>query len=107
MCLVVDPHFNVKNHVVFTTLDEPGDYETLTDCLEIFTSQRLDVSLPLWRLMIIEGLHGGKYGVVLQMHHSLVDGTGAMQVLGSLWDNEPVPAESPNAEDFLCDPAPT
>lgn len=107
MRLVDDPDFNAKHHVVFTTVDQPGDYEQLTDCLEIFTSQRLDVSLPLWRLIVIEGLRGGRYGVVVQMHHSLIDGSGAMQVLGSLWDKEPVPAETPNAEDFLCDPAPT
>jgi hypothetical protein len=57
--------------------------------------------------MVIAGLQGGKYGVVLQMHHSLVDGTGAMQVLSSLWDKQPVPAETPKDENFLCDPPPT
>jgi len=45
---------------------------------------------PLWQMQVIEDIGDGRVGVVAKVHHSVMDGSAAVGVLGALFDLEPV-----------------
>ncbi|MCJ7438867.1 MAG: wax ester/triacylglycerol synthase family O-acyltransferase, partial [Acidimicrobiia bacterium] len=49
---------------------------------------------PLWQMDVVEDLGDGTVGVVAKVHHSIMDGTAAVGILGSLFDLEPVAADA-------------
>ena len=48
---------------------------------------------PLWQMDVIEDLGNGTVGVVAKVHHSIMDGTAAVGILGALFDLEPLAAD--------------
>lgn len=107
MRLVDDPKFDVGNHITLTRLKKPGGYAQLTECLGCFSAQRLDMSRPPWHFELIDGLQGGRIAVAMHLHHAVVDGIGAMQALGGVWDQAPVPAETPAGKQWRDQDEPT
>ena len=106
MRLVEDDKFNVNNHVSVVYLEE-ADYDELTEYLGQFSVKRMDLDRPLWHFQVIEGLEHGYIAVAMHLHHSILDGVGAMRALGSMWTDKPVPARSPRAEAWECKPGPS
>lgn len=107
MKLVDDPGFDVKNHISIARLKQPGGYKELTEHLGEFSAQRLDLSRPLWQYEVIEGLEGGRFAVAIHIHHCILDGVGATEALGSVWDTKPVPAEQPSSGAWQVKEGPT
>lgn len=56
-------------------------------------SRRLDRNRPLWELMIVHGLEGGRAAVIPKMHHALVDGVAAIDIGTIILDPSPEPME--------------
>lgn len=96
--LVDDPDFDVRNHISYHTLPAPGGYDELTEALGDFSVTRMDLSRPLWHSRVIDGLADGKIAVASHIHHSILDGTGAMKALGSVWSSEPLPGRKPRSK---------
>ncbi|MBW2245359.1 MAG: hypothetical protein JRH01_25595 [Deltaproteobacteria bacterium] len=92
---VEDPDFDLADHITRATLPRPGDQASLVAHLERFSVERLDMKKPLWRFEIVDGLEDGKLAVVTKLHHSLFDGVGAMETLGSMYDSEPGQPDTP------------
>ena len=95
---VDDDRFNLGYHVRHAALPPPGDIRQLKRLVGRVMSQKLDLSKPLWELWIIEGLDGGRFAVVNKMHHCMVDGISAVNVLSAYFspdvhapDRPPVP----------------
>ncbi len=107
MRLVDDPEFDIRNHITRTVLEAPGGPRELNEYFCEFSAQRLDLSRPLWHFEVIEGLEGGQLAFASHLHHSLMDGMGAMAVLGGLWDSEPLPAEQPTDPAWAAEDEPT
>jgi WS/DGAT/MGAT family acyltransferase len=64
----------------------------MADLLALVTrahERPLDRSRPLWEMHIIEGLGGGKFALYCKVHHSLVDGVGAMKMMQALFSTSP------------------
>jgi diacylglycerol O-acyltransferase / wax synthase len=95
---VDDPHFNLDYHVRHTSLPRPGDDAQLKAlCGRVF-SQALDRAKPLWELWIVEGLAGGdRFAFVSKIHHAMVDGISAVDLLEVLLTHEPVADFEPAA----------
>jgi WS/DGAT/MGAT family acyltransferase len=51
----------------------------------------LDRGKPLWQMTFIEGLEGGRVGLVQKTHHGLIDGVTSMDMMSLLFDAEPNP----------------
>jgi WS/DGAT/MGAT family acyltransferase len=67
-------------------------------------SERLDRGRPLWQLVVVEGLAGGRTALVARMHHALVDGIAAIDVSTVILDPTPEGLELEPPEE--AEPAP-
>jgi diacylglycerol O-acyltransferase len=105
---VDDPHLNLRYHIRYTALPEPGTEDQLKRLAGRVFSQRLDRDKPLWEMWIVEGLDGGdRFAVLSKTHHALVDGVSGIDVMSVLFDVKPEPATPPPAEGTRWLPAPT
>ncbi len=79
-------HVDVDAHLSHVTAAAPGGMAELATEVALFAERKLDRSRPLWEILVVNGLEGGRVAVVVKVHHSAVDGVGAAEVLGNLFD---------------------
>ncbi|MEA2171705.1 MAG: diacylglycerol O-acyltransferase / wax synthase [Solirubrobacteraceae bacterium] len=91
------PDFDLGTHVVLAAVpDSPGDAALLAWAGDYF-SQRLDRERPLWELVLIPALSGGRWALASKTHHCLADGIGSLDALRLLIDGaEALPALTPS-----------
>lgn len=87
---VDDPSFDMSHHVRRTALPAPGDDEALFAEVASIMERRLDRDRPLWECWVIEGLTGGRWAVLIKVHHALADGIAATNLLTALCDEPAV-----------------
>src|SRR5262249_30202792 len=61
-------------------------------------AQRLDRSKPLWEIWMIEGLARGRWALLSKVHHCMVDGVSATDLMTVMFDDSPRPAAEPGWE---------
>ncbi len=88
---VDDPEFDIDNHLRRAATPSPGGMRELAEFTAEVTSRQLHRDRPLWEMWVVEGLEGGKVGLVVKMHHSTIDGVSGAELLGVLFDLEPNP----------------
>jgi diacylglycerol O-acyltransferase / wax synthase len=86
-----DQRFEIEAHVRHATLPSPGDEGEFLDWLSDYYSHRLDRGRPLWEMVLLDGLAGGRWALVSKTHHCLVDGVGSVDVADLLLAAEPAP----------------
>jgi len=86
---VDDDRFNLDYHVRHTALPRPGTIRQLKRLVGRIMSQPLDLSKPLWELWLVEGLEGGRCAMVNKLHHCMVDGISAVNVLSAWFSPDP------------------
>lgn len=88
---VEDRDFDIDRHVHRIGLPAPGGRAELEELCGCLAGLRLDHSLPLWQMWVIEGLAGGGVAVMLVLHHAMADGVTFADFLGRLSSAEPDP----------------
>lgn len=78
---VDDDRFNIDYHVRHTSLPRPGTDEQLKRLSARIMEQPLDESRPLWETWIVEGLDGGRFGLISKVHHCMIDGVSGVDLL--------------------------
>jgi diacylglycerol O-acyltransferase / wax synthase len=86
-----DVHFNLEYHVRRTALASPGGEAELKTLVGRVMSQQLDRNKPLWEMWVAEGLGGGRWALISKVHHCMVDGVSATDLLAVLLDTEREP----------------
>jgi WS/DGAT/MGAT family acyltransferase len=81
-----DPDFAIGRHVRRAALPAPGGESELMDWLGGFWAVRLDRTRPLWEVVLLEGLEGGRWALATKTHHALVDGVASVGVTELLLD---------------------
>jgi WS/DGAT/MGAT family acyltransferase len=89
--LVEDPQFDLDYHVRRASLPSPGGMEELAALVADLAARPLDRSRPLWEFHVVEGLDGGRIGLVSKVHHAIVDGVSGAEVLAAFVDTSPDP----------------
>ncbi|RDH78168.1 wax ester/triacylglycerol synthase family O-acyltransferase [Mycolicibacterium moriokaense] len=79
--------FDLSHHIHRAALPQPGDDETLYRFVADVMERRLDRDRPLWECWIIEGLAGGRWALLMKIHHCIADGIATMHVFSGLSDN--------------------
>ncbi|MCP2334764.1 WS/DGAT/MGAT family O-acyltransferase [Actinomadura rupiterrae] len=90
-----DPHFDPERHVSEVTLPAPGDGDQLACAVAALHERPLDRNRPLWEIVVIQGLSGGRAAVYVKAHHAAIDGVMAAETLAALLDLSPEPRELP------------
>ncbi|MDH5173370.1 MAG: wax ester/triacylglycerol synthase family O-acyltransferase [Gammaproteobacteria bacterium] len=81
--------YHPERHVFHYSLPRPGRMEDLLALVTRAHERPLDRSRPLWEVHVIEGLGRGRFALYCKVHHSLVDGVGAMRMIQSLLTTSP------------------
>jgi WS/DGAT/MGAT family acyltransferase len=96
---VEDPNFDIDYHVRRIGAPAPGGRRELGELAAQIASVPLDRTRPLWEAWVIEGLKHDRFGFVVKVHHSAIDGASGAEIMTALYDMEPSPpAEEPREE---------
>ena len=95
-----DENFDLEYHVQHARLPEPGDWRQLCIQLSRFHARQLDMSRPLWEMLVIEGLDDVEglpmncYAIATKLHHAAADGASIVNFYRGLVDvdNKGTPA---------------
>lgn len=90
---VDDAAFDIRYHVRRISLPEPGSMRQLLDLATLIVADPFDRTRPLWQFFVVDGLQGGRGGLIAKLHHAISDGERGIEV-------------SLNYLDFERDPAP-
>ncbi|MGI8624243.1 MAG: wax ester/triacylglycerol synthase domain-containing protein, partial [Solirubrobacteraceae bacterium] len=101
-----DPDFDLSQRIVgLTDPDDPVSPATFAALRSELLSAPLDHTQPLWQIFLVPRLEDGRVGMVGKIHHSLVDGIAALQIVGLILDDEPVAASQPAVRWHPTEPA--
>ncbi|MBW3652176.1 MAG: wax ester/triacylglycerol synthase family O-acyltransferase, partial [Actinobacteria bacterium] len=85
-----DPDFDLSAQIVqLTSPEDPISAETFEVLRSTVLSAPLDRSKPLWQVFLVPRLADGRVGMVGKIHHALVDGIAALQIVRLFVDPEP------------------
>lgn len=94
---VEDPNFDLVYHLRHIALPKPGNWQKLCGLLANLHAQPLNRSRPLWEAYVIDGLDNiedipqGSFGILLKVHHSIMDGRTGMEIYKQLHTLGPDP----------------
>ena len=87
---IEDPAFDLDNHLRRAAIPTPGSLRELAEFVGDFASRPLERSKPLWEMVLVEGVEGGKAAIVIKVHHAAMDGGRVVALLlGRLFDPTP------------------
>jgi len=86
---VEDPYFNLAYHLRHTALPAPGTEEILRRTAARIFAQHLDRGKPLWEVWMIEGLSENRWALLSKVHHCMVDGVSATDLMTVMFDDSP------------------
>jgi diacylglycerol O-acyltransferase len=92
---VPDEHFDIRNHIGHAELPAPGDDAQVSEWIAEFFSRPLERTRPLWEMVLVEGLEGGRWALGWKVHHCLVDGVGSVDLIGLLLGRGPTARTEP------------
>ena len=95
-----DENFDLEYHVQHARLPKPGDWRQLCIQLSRFHARQLDMTRPLWEMLVISGLDNVEglpkdcYAIATKLHHAAADGTSILKFYRGLVDidNKGTPA---------------
>jgi diacylglycerol O-acyltransferase len=93
---VDDVRFDLGAHIVaLTPPDDRVSYPSFEALRATVLSAPLDRSRPLWQIFLVPQLEDGRVGMVGKIHHALVDGLAALQIVSLILDPDPDVASQP------------
>jgi len=95
---VDDPHFSLDYHLRHTAVPAPGTEQQLRSMASRVFSQALDRNKPLWELWVVEGLQDGRWAMLSKVHHCMVDGVAATDLMSVMFSDETATADTARGE---------
>jgi diacylglycerol O-acyltransferase len=86
---VDDPDFELDDHLSRASLPSPGGRAELNAFVAAAMSRPLDPDRPLWEMLVIEGLEGGRTALMAKVHHAILDGVSGASMLAAFLDLSP------------------
>ncbi|MGH3981814.1 MAG: wax ester/triacylglycerol synthase family O-acyltransferase [Pseudonocardiaceae bacterium] len=75
-----DPGFCAADHIHVHHLDDPGSPDEVTALAADLIVRPLPRTRPLWEFHVISGVSGGRFAVLVTMHHAFADGLTARDI---------------------------
>ncbi len=82
-----DPHFSLDYHLRHSAIPRPGTEQQLRQMASRVFSQHLDRDKPLWELWAVEGLKDGCWALLSKVHHCMVDGVAATDLMSVMFSD--------------------
>jgi WS/DGAT/MGAT family acyltransferase len=102
---VDDEAFDLAAHVqALAEPDEPLSHASFAALRDELLSAPLDRDRPMWQIFLVPRLEDGRVGLIGKIHHALVDGIAALQIVGLVADDLPT-AGSPDVAERPRGPA--
>jgi WS/DGAT/MGAT family acyltransferase len=98
---VDDQNFDLSNHLVEVDLGPNVEFETVCDFYAKVMSQHLDRTHPLWKVHICRDLSGGRWAILWTVHHAMVDGVAATDLLALLLSADPGATKPAQAQEWV------
>ena len=77
----------------------PGTMREVADLAGRIFSTPLNRDGPLWEISVVEGMASGQVGLIVKVHHALMDGVRGARLFEALFDLEPdAPVERPDGD---------
>jgi WS/DGAT/MGAT family acyltransferase len=92
-----DPEFELRDHIKCHTLQTRASDAELLEAVMRAHEPPLDRTRPLWELHLFQGLEGGHSALLWKIHHCIVDGVSALQLIAAAMDLRPDAAEPQHA----------
>jgi diacylglycerol O-acyltransferase / wax synthase len=80
-----DRSFDLSHHLQPHKLNRGGQ-AALAGLAEELMAEPLDLNRPLWQLHLVTGLRGGRFAVLVKLHHAMADGLRAVDLSVRLLD---------------------
>src|SRR5271170_1250543 len=94
-----DPEFKLRDHFKRHTLLAGASDSEMAEAAMRANEPPLERSRPLWELHLFQGLEGGRSALLWKIHHCIVDGVSALQLIATAMDLRPdAPAPAPERE---------
>jgi diacylglycerol O-acyltransferase / wax synthase len=103
---VDDRYFDLSYHLRHSAVPAPGSESQLRAMAARVFSQHLDRARPLWEIWMVEGLSEGRWALLSKVHHCMVDGVAATDLMSVMFDDDAA-TPSPAAEHWAPGPEPT
>ncbi len=84
-----DRDLDLEYHLRRSALPSPGRVRELLELTSRMHGTLLDRHRPLWESHLVEGLNDGRIAVYTKIHHALVDGVSAMQMMRRSLSEDP------------------
>lgn len=84
-----DPEFSAAEHVHVRTLTGSDRSEEFAGVVASVMAKPLPRGRPPWQLHVLTGLAGGRFALLVKLHHALADATGAGPMIAALLDDAP------------------
>ncbi len=81
----LDTQFDLGHHLRFMRLPPRATADELNQAVVHWINDPFDRSRPLWEILVLTGLPGGKAALISKLHHSIADGAGALEMAGEIY----------------------
>jgi len=78
--MAVDPDFDLSLHLRRMRLAGDGSWRELLDEARRMSLTDFDRDRPLWELVLVDGLEGGRAALILKLHHAIADGQATVLI---------------------------
>ena len=102
---VDDPYFDIGYHLRHSAVPADGTEAQLRTMAARVFSQHLDRARPLWEIWMVEGLDEGRWALLSKVHHCMVDGVAATDLMSVMFDDASAP--EPTAAAWRPEPGPS
>jgi WS/DGAT/MGAT family acyltransferase len=104
--IFLDSEVDLDYHVRRMAAPSPGGPRELAEIISEIASRPLDRSRPLWEMVLVEGLAGGRIASVCKIHHSLADGVASAELLNEFLTHDPAEELPHDAPPLRLEPTP-
>lgn len=81
-----DPRFDAGRHIEEITLQKGATEADAHAAIAGLHAKMLPRDRPLWKMILIHGMPGGRTGVTSLIHHCMVDGVSGIELLTAICD---------------------
>jgi diacylglycerol O-acyltransferase / wax synthase len=104
---VDEPQLDLHRHIRRVGVPAQGGPRELGALAGDLFAYKLERDRPLWEIWFIEGLEGGRVGLLVKVHHAMVDGARGARLYELLFDLTPdAPFERPDTPEVRGDRVP-